>query len=204
LIKDIYEAIRASPQWNKTAFIITYDEHGGFYDHFPTPNKGIPNPDGINSTDPFFDFSRLGVRIPTIICSPLIPKGTVIHRPPGPYPTSQYDHTSILSFVKNQFNLPKYLTKRDEWAGTFDHVFSLSKPRTDCPTVLPKPPTLGLKRNLHEQPLHDLQWWFIKLMNLIANEGKDFEKLKSTLKNEKAGSEYLLKHMKELFGFNKK
>lgn len=35
--KDIYEALRASPQWNETLFIITYDEHGGYYDHEPTP-----------------------------------------------------------------------------------------------------------------------------------------------------------------------
>jgi phospholipase C len=202
LIKEIYEAVRSSPQWNKTALIITYDEHGGFFDHVPPPMKGVPNPDGVNSTEPAFDFTRLGVRVPAIICSPLIPKGTLIHRPPGPLPTSQYDHTSILSFVKNQFNLPKYLTKRDEWAGTFDHVFSLNTPRTDCPTVLPNPPQLGLRRNVHEQPLNDLQLWFIKLMDLIATEGKDFEKLKSNLKNEEAGSIYLKKHMKELFGFN--
>ena len=49
LIKDIYEPLRASPLWNETAFIITYDEHGGFFDHVALP-ENIPSPDGINST----------------------------------------------------------------------------------------------------------------------------------------------------------
>ena len=59
LIKDVYDAVRASPLWNKTALIITYDEHGGFFDHVPPP-MNVPNPDGINSTDDPFDFTRLG------------------------------------------------------------------------------------------------------------------------------------------------
>ena len=47
LIKRVYSILRASPLWNKTAFILTYDEHGGFYDHYPIPLNDIPNPDGI-------------------------------------------------------------------------------------------------------------------------------------------------------------
>lgn len=60
LIKSIYDAVRASPLWEKTAFIITYDEHGGFFDHVPPP-MNVPNPDGLNSTDDPFDFTRLGM-----------------------------------------------------------------------------------------------------------------------------------------------
>lgn len=52
LIKLIYDSLRHSPQWEQTLFIITYDEHGGFYDHVPPPQDDIPNPDGINTTDP--------------------------------------------------------------------------------------------------------------------------------------------------------
>jgi phospholipase C len=43
LIKEIYETLRASPQWNETLLIITYDEHGGFFDHVPTPRGGASN-----------------------------------------------------------------------------------------------------------------------------------------------------------------
>ncbi|KAG5035750.1 hypothetical protein JHK87_010660 [Glycine soja] len=45
LVKEVYEALRASPHGMKL-FIITYDEHGGFFDHVKTPFVNIPNPDG--------------------------------------------------------------------------------------------------------------------------------------------------------------
>ena len=74
-VKEVYETLRASPQWNETLFIITYDEHGGYYDHVPTP-VNVPSPDGIVGPEPFlFHFDRLGVRVPTIMISPWIEKG---------------------------------------------------------------------------------------------------------------------------------
>ena len=76
-VKEVYEALRAGPQWNETVLIVTYDEHGGFYDHVPTPASGVPSPDGIVGPEPFlFRFDRLGVRVPTIMASPWIEKGT--------------------------------------------------------------------------------------------------------------------------------
>lgn len=75
-IKEVYEALRASPQWNEILFVIIYDEHGGFYDHVPTPVDGVPNPDDIVGPEPFkFKFDRLGVRVPAIIISPWIEPG---------------------------------------------------------------------------------------------------------------------------------
>ena len=65
LVKQIYENLRASPIWEESVFMITYDEHGGFFDHVHPPTN-VPNPDGKNSTDDPFDFTRLGVRIPTV------------------------------------------------------------------------------------------------------------------------------------------
>ncbi|RWW42116.1 hypothetical protein BHE74_00052355 [Ensete ventricosum] len=77
MVKEVYEALRASPQWNESLFIITYDEHGGFYDHVATPTVGVPSPDGITGPAPYlFGFDRLGVRVPTILISPWIKKGT--------------------------------------------------------------------------------------------------------------------------------
>jgi len=57
----------------------------------------------------------------------------VLHEPSGPFPTSQYEHSSIPATVKKIFNLPEFLTKRDAWAGTFEGLLTLSTPRTDCP-----------------------------------------------------------------------
>jgi hypothetical protein len=48
VIKKVYEAVRASPVWNDTLLIVTYDEHGGFMDHVPTPVRDVPVTDGIN------------------------------------------------------------------------------------------------------------------------------------------------------------
>lgn len=76
LVKEVYESLRASPQWNQTLLVITYDEHGGFFDHVKTPFLNIPNPDGNTGPAPyFFKFDRLGVRVPTIMVSPWIKKG---------------------------------------------------------------------------------------------------------------------------------
>ncbi|KAL9675424.1 hypothetical protein QQ045_003626 [Rhodiola kirilowii] len=135
-VKEVYEAIRASPQWNQTLMVITYDEHGGYYDHVPTPVRGVPSPDGVVGQPPFnFTFDRLGVRVPAILISPWIEKGTVLHGPNGkPTPTSEYEHSSIPATVKKIFNLKSpFLTKRDEWAGTFETVLTRTTPRTDCP-----------------------------------------------------------------------
>ncbi|KAL0318885.1 UNVERIFIED_CONTAM: Non-specific phospholipase C6 [Sesamum angustifolium] len=141
LVKEVYETLRASPQWNETLLVITYDEHGGFYDHVQTPYVNVPNPDGNTGPAPyFFKFDRLGVRVPTIMVSPWIKKGTVISRPKGPSPSSEYEHSSIPATIKKMFNLSShFLTHRDAWAGTFEHVVSqLTSPRTDCPEVLPE------------------------------------------------------------------
>ncbi|KAI3732859.1 hypothetical protein L1987_64069 [Smallanthus sonchifolius] len=139
-VKEVYETLRASPQWNEMALLITYDEHGGFYDHVATPLDHVPNPDGFIGPEPYyFRFERLGVRVPTLLISPWVDKGTVIHEPSGPTPYSQFEHSSISATVKKLFNLDSdFLTKRDEWAGTFESYFNLQTPRNDCPEKLPE------------------------------------------------------------------
>uniref|UniRef100_A0A0D9XTS4 Phospholipase C n=1 Tax=Leersia perrieri TaxID=77586 RepID=A0A0D9XTS4_9ORYZ len=141
LVKEVYESLRSSPQWHETLLVIVYDEHGGFFDHVPTPVTGVPSPDGIVSADPVgFRFDRLGVRVPAILVSPWIEPGTVLHRPvSGPDPTSQFEHSSIPATVKKIFGLGEFLTKRDAWAGTFETVLTREKPREDCPVTMPEP-----------------------------------------------------------------
>lgn len=163
LIKRIYETLRNSPSWEDSLLIVTYDEHGGFYDHVPPPN-GVPNPDGKISEDPYFTFDRLGVRVPTIMISPWIEKGTVVNRANGPTPTSEYEASSIPATLKKIFNLKgDFLTKRDAWAGTFEQVWAnRTSPRTDCPTVLPDVPTMERYQQVN-QPVDDLQKEFIAM-----------------------------------------
>jgi len=138
LIADIYNAIRNSPIWNSTLFIITYDEHGGFFDHVSPPQHNVPAPDDQKpppNNDPF-NFTRLGVRVPMIMISPWIPRGTVVHEPPQ----NHYEHSSLAATMKKIHNLPNFLTKRDAWAATFEDVVMQKKEaRTDClPQVVPK------------------------------------------------------------------
>jgi len=140
LMKQVYEALRNSPLWNETLLIITYDEHGGFFDHVPPPTD-CPNPDGkiAYDTNPPFDFTRLGVRVPALMISPWIPAGTVVGEPAS----THYEHSSIPATIRKWFAPDQaFLTERDAYAATFDSVVDmLDEPRTDCPTTLPSAPT---------------------------------------------------------------
>lgn len=143
---DIYEAVRNSPYWSETLIIITYDEHGGFYDHQATPTEGVPQPDNVTAANGF-TFDRLGVRIPTVMISPWIAKGTVVNAPSpaqSPFPTSQWDATSIIATTNKIFGIGQNMTARDTWSARFDDIVSGATPmRTDCPTSLPKPAPLS-------------------------------------------------------------
>uniref|UniRef100_A0A7N0VE06 Non-specific phospholipase C2 n=1 Tax=Kalanchoe fedtschenkoi TaxID=63787 RepID=A0A7N0VE06_KALFE len=172
-IKEVYEVIRASPQWNQTLMVITYDEHGGYFDHVPTPVRGVPSPDGIVGPEPFnFTFNRLGVRVPTMLISPWIEKGSVLHGPNGkPTPTSEYEHSSIPATVKKILNLKSpFLTKRDEWAGTFETVLTRASPRTDCPEKLPTPPPIRMTEAKEEAKITEFQQEMIQLASGITGD----------------------------------
>jgi phospholipase C len=127
LIHDVYEALRGGPGWAQTLLVITYDEHGGCYDHVPPPSGAVP-PDN-NAGEFGFDFTRFGVRVPTVLVSPLIAPGTVFRVPAGGTPL---DHTSILKTVQQRWGLPS-LTARDAAAPGFAGVLTLAAARTDDP-----------------------------------------------------------------------
>ncbi|KAF5749263.1 non-specific phospholipase C4-like [Tripterygium wilfordii] len=173
-IKEVYEALRSSPQWNEMLFVIIYDEHGGFYDHVPTPaSSGVPSPDGIVGSEPYkFKFDRLGVRVPAILISPWIEPGTVLHGPSGPEPTSEFEHSSIPATVKKIFNLKEFLTKRDAWAGTFEGVLNRKTPRTDCPVTLPEPVKLRAAQAKEDAKLSEFQQELVQLAAVLKGDHK--------------------------------
>jgi phospholipase C len=126
LIHDVYYAVRNSPAWDQTLLIVTYDEHGGCYDHVPPPIEAVP-PD--KSAGQFgFDFTRFGVRVPAVLISPLVAAGTVF-RTAGAVPL---DHTSVLKTIETRWQLPS-LTARDAAAPDLGDVLTLARPRTDDP-----------------------------------------------------------------------
>jgi phospholipase C len=125
LIHDTYEALCGGPGWPQTLFVLTYDEHGGCYDHVPPPWGATP-PDAV-AGEFGFGFDRFGVRVPTLLISPLIAPGTVYRVPAGSTPL---DHTSVLKTIQQRWNVPS-LTARDAAAPGFGDVLTLTAARTD-------------------------------------------------------------------------
>ena len=170
-MKDVYEAARSSPRWNETLFIVTYDEHGGFYDHVPPPRVGVPPPgDGEASYPDQFGFDRLGIRIPTLLVSPWVSRGSVVSSPPDaakPFRTSEFDLTSIMASAREllaeSYNIPHLatdvLTERDRWAARFTFALNEPSPRSDCPMHLPDPlpPTALDAAREGDLPINHLQ-----------------------------------------------
>ena len=90
-LRDVFRAFVESPHWERGLFVLTYDEHGGFFDHVAPPVL----PDLLASPVDADNFGQAGFRVPTILASPYAKPGFVDHR--------QYDHTSIMRFVEWRF-----------------------------------------------------------------------------------------------------
>jgi phospholipase C len=143
LIANVYNAVRQAPTWKKTLLVITFDEHGGCYDHMPPP-RAVP-PDFAPPKDGFA-FDRYGVRVPAVIVSPYMPPGEIVRVAPQglphegpPYP---FDHTSIIATLRKLFNLGQPLTARDAVAPDLLGPLSLENPDNDGPeSVTPTPAT---------------------------------------------------------------
>jgi phospholipase C len=130
-IATIYQAIKNNADlWKSTALLVVYDEHGGIYDHVPpppcTPDGFVasPNDTGIGIE---FKFDRLGVRVPAILISPWIPKGTVVDG-------RIFEHASIPATVTGHF-LGTYdpRSPREKAAETFLDLLTSPVLRNDCP-----------------------------------------------------------------------
>ena len=130
LIARCYDAIRNGAGWDRTLFIITFDEHGGLYDHVSPPKAVSPDKNFPNG----FKFDRFGVRVPAILISPWIPPGTVL-RPKGKTP---FDHTSIIATLRSLFGIGP-LTARDKAAPDLLAALSLPQPTNEGPTHLELP-----------------------------------------------------------------
>jgi phospholipase C len=134
LIAQVYNAVRNSPCWKRTLLIITYDEHGGCYDHIAPP-EAVP-PDGNVNVANEFNFNRYGVRVPAVIISPYVPPGSRIAPTANPADGKMYpfDHTSIIATVRELFmkGTPP-LTQRDAKAPHLLSALSLATPANDGP-----------------------------------------------------------------------
>lgn len=97
-LAHVYQAVRNSPYRDKILLVITFDEHGGCYDHVPPPANAVAPEPGNVSRDGRFHFDRFGVRVPAIVISSYVQPGTVFRTAPGATP---FDHTSILATLRD-------------------------------------------------------------------------------------------------------
>jgi phospholipase C len=137
-IGSIYNAIRTNPDlWKSTALLIVYDEHGGIYDHVVPP---ACTPDGYSAkaadtgTGAAFNFDRLGIRVPAILVSPWIARGTVIPGTEDPANAQIFEHASIPATVTQYFlNGDAKRTVREQKAKTFvSFLTDTMRPDDDC------------------------------------------------------------------------
>jgi phospholipase C len=152
---DVVHAFMESPQWERGALFIVYDEWGGFFDHVRPPRV----PDMRNSSDINKDYGLMGFRIPAIAISPYARRKHVEH--------SIYGFESILKMIEHRFGLQP-LNRRDAYANNIARSFDFeSKPRLDVPD-LPRPEHVvslpcAIQGSQQERPKeHDL-------MNLVTS-----------------------------------
>ena len=145
LVVEVYEALRKNPElFAKTLLVITYDEHGGLYDHVAPPNDAVePAPLGtprrswlprlvgwfVEQPESRLRFRVLGPRVPTVIVSPLVPRQL---------DDTCYDHTAVPRTLRSLFAPGAApLSAREDAAPNFSGLACLDEPRTDLPDLSP-------------------------------------------------------------------
>jgi phospholipase C len=156
-LADIWTAVSTGAHWAETLLVISYDEHGGCYDHVPPP-WGATIPD--STSDPGvqgFRFDRFGVRVPTVVISPLIEAGTVF-RSPRSVP---FDHTSILATLRDWLQISDVTmlpSERIKAAPTLEFLLTRDRPREDLPEVAPVSDAVSRRTAVAPTtPVNDLQ-----------------------------------------------
>lgn len=153
LIADIYNTLQSSPNWKNTLLIITYDEHGGCYDHMAPPEAIPPEAPSLNQP---FAFDRYGVRVPAVVISPYIKSGTVFRAQVDSQP---FDHTSIIATLRRCFDLGDSLTKRDFEAPDLLSLLTLSEDELNIGVQLSMPSVkspLDMFLEVPERLMHNL------------------------------------------------
>jgi phospholipase C len=124
-------ALMRSPNWSKSAAFLTYDEHGGFYDHVPPPEACKPDADEPNVADGGVQaqYDRYGIRVPLIAVSPYAKPHHVTHE--------VLSHSSLLRLVEARFDLPASSIRVANAQAPFD-MFDFSAPHFATPPELPE------------------------------------------------------------------
>jgi phospholipase C len=107
-LASVINAIAGSKYWKDSVIIVTWDDDGGMYDHYPPPQNGPTCPQDETGPEAGYPCGD-GVRLPLLIVSPFAKTGTVVH--------DQSDGGSVSKFIETVFNLPTFASLPDEAAG---------------------------------------------------------------------------------------
>jgi phospholipase C len=131
-VRQVYEALTSNPgRWQRTVMILTYDEHGGFHDHVPPLPVKCPPPPGAS----YPEFASTGVRVPALVVSPLVHRGSVKH--------ANLDHTSILALLSERFGPPgvpysaAVAARSTAGIASVSAILDSGAPRADIPAIAP-------------------------------------------------------------------
>jgi phospholipase C len=147
-LQAIWEAVSQSPAWNETLLIVTYDEHGGTYDHVLPPWGAACPDEKSNPGREGFTFNRFGVRVPMVVVSPWIQAGTIFRTDTS----APYDHTSILATLRDWLEIPvdkMLMSQRIAKAPTLAQLLNSPSIRTDIPDI--SAVSIGMLRALEER-----------------------------------------------------
>ena len=141
-LKDIYDTLSLNEElWAQTLLIVTFDEHGGTWDHVPPPWGATP-PDCHGGERNKFKFDRFGVRVPTLLISPYIEESTVFRSEES----VPYDHTSIIATILEWQGIdrkaPKKAAKPEENSSGAEKTEAECTEEKTCPDP-PEKPWLG-------------------------------------------------------------
>jgi phospholipase C len=115
LVMTVFRALAESPCWKETMLVVTYDEHGGFYDHLAPPRPPEANP----------QFDTYGLRVPAFVVSPFVEPCTVSH--------TVFDHTSLIRTILERFGERGALAKMAEKAPRVARAENLGRLLTRDP-----------------------------------------------------------------------
>jgi phospholipase C len=94
-LSSVHRALVNGPAWARTMLVITFDEHGGFYDHVSPPT----------TVDAAPDFRQLGFRVPAIVAGPMVHAGRVVSTP--------FEHVSIAATLRARFGIQSLNARMD-------------------------------------------------------------------------------------------
>ena len=138
LVSEVYEKLRANTElWESALLVVTFDEHGGFYDHC-SPDDTVP-PDNRHDE---YTFDRLGVRVPTIFVSPWLKQQVI---------GAHCDHTSLLRSLRDRWGLGDMGERVAQAVDAIKQLKLESAPRVDTPSALAAPKPMAAARAISRE-----------------------------------------------------